>query len=363
MVNNKKTILFINTIKGWGGGEHWHLEWAMRLNSDYNVFIIANKNSKLSQKAKENKLNIKEINISNFSIFNPIKWVYFCKIINEINPDTAIINLSRQLKIFAPLLKINKTKKVIYAKGSPTKVRNNFINKYILTNFVSDMLCNSVATATNSFKQFPKDLFLNKIHIIYHCLDIENYDKINVEIKHKINNNKLIIKSLGRISPEKNQIIFIELAKELINKNINFEISIGGDGIDFNKLKDLIIENNLQNHIKLNGFITDTKQFLSDGDLFILPSKWEGFGLVKLEAMALSLPIIAFNNSSNPETIIENQTGYLIPNNDIQEMANKIELLFKNSELKQQLGENNRKLLEEKFNLNVIEQKIINLIN
>ena len=97
--------------------------------------------------------------------------------------------------------------------------------------------------------------------------------------------------------------------------------------------------------------------------MFILPSKWEGFGLVKLEAMALSLPIIAFNNSSNPETIIENQTGYLIPNNDIQEMANKIELLFKNPELKQQLGENNRKLLEEKFNLNVIEQKIINLIN
>lgn len=363
MASEKKTILFINTIKGWGGGEHWHFDWAMRLSADYNVCIIANKGSKLSQKARENNLKVKEINFSNFSIFNPIKWIYCCKIINELNPNTAILNLSRELKLFAPLLKIDKTKKIIYAKGSPTKVRNNFINKFILKNFVTDILCNSVATATNSFKQFPKDLFLNKIHIIYHCLDIDNYDKIKIKIKNKINNDKLIIKSLGRISPEKNQIIFIELAKELIIKNIKFEIQIGGDGPDFEKIKELISINNLENNIKLFGFIEKTKEFLSDGDLFILPSKWEGFGLVKLEAMALSLPIIAFDNSSNPETIIDNKTGFIISNNNINEMANKIEKLYNEPELIIEFGKNNRKFLEEKFNLNVIAPKIINLLN
>jgi len=360
-MQSKKNILFINTIKGWGGGEHWHFDWASRLQKEYNVFVIGNINSKLSIKAKEKGLNLFEIKLTNFSIFNPYKWFLAFKIISEIKPNSALLNLSRELKIFTPILKYFKTKKIIYRKGSSTPIKNNFGTNLILNYFVTDILCNSLATAEKSLIKYSNKDILAKIKIIYNSLDIEVYD--NIKIKNLPKSDSFIIKSIGRFTPEKNQIIFFDLAKKLINKNINFEIHIAGTGADFEAYKEKLKEEKLEKYIKLHGFVENTKEFLSNCDVFILPSKWEGFGFVKLEAMAMSIPIIAFNNSSNPETIIDHNTGYLIPENNLEIMAEKVELLCNDPELKINLGKNNRKYLEREFDIKINKEKIISLID
>lgn len=356
---NKQNIVFINTIKGWGGGEHWHLEWATRLSNEYNVTIICNRNSELSKKAKAVNRNVVEIDLTNFSIFNPFKWLSFNRLIKSLGINSAFINLSRELKIFAPLLKLNNAKNIIYAKGSPTRFRNNLLNRILVNKYITKILCNSEATAKMSFRDFIG--LEDKIKVIYHSLDTKEFDSVQVSKTQE--KEKFLIKSLGRLSPEKNQIIFIDLAKELKAKGMNFEIQIAGSGISSDFIQNAILENNLGDFIKLVGFKQDTKQFLADGDVFILPSKWEGFGLVKLEAMALSLPIIAFDNSSNPETIIDNETGFLIENNNIKEMAEKIDFLYNNPEIRVNFGRNSRNLIEKKFDINVIYPEIISLIN
>lgn len=358
---NKKTILFINTMKGWGGGEHWHFDWAMRLSKVYNVYIISNINSKLSQKAKENNLNLIEIKLTNFSVFNPFKWRKCSRIVRRIKPNSAIINLSRELKIFAPILKINKTKRIIYRKGSSSTIKSNLINNTLLNYFITDVLCNSLATKLKSFKKIKSKSILNKVKVIYNSIDLKDFD--NIKIKAIEKNNNFIIKCVSRFSKEKNQVIFIELSKKLIEKNIPFEIHIAGDGEDIDKFKSLVNTNNLTKYIFVDGFIDNTKEYLSNTDVLVLPAKWIGFGFVKLEAMAMKIPIIAFNNSSNPETIIEKNTGFLIPEFDIDLLASRIEYLYKDVELKKSLGENARRLLEKEFELSTTKQKIISLID
>lgn len=85
-------------------------------------------------------------------------------------------------------------------------------------------------------------------------------------------------------------------------------------------------------------------------DIFILPSLWEGFGYVTIEAMASRKPVVAFKTGSNGEIIEDGKTGLLIPCYHINEMAEKISLLCSNNQLRQTMGEAGRKRTEQVFN-------------
>ena len=85
--------------------------------------------------------------------------------------------------------------------------------------------------------------------------------------------------------------------------------------------------------------------------MLIMTSRWEGFGLVLLEAMKLRIPCIAFSHLAANEIIIDNKTGFLIPDSNIDLMANKICYLLSNPEACQLMGKNGNDLLKEKFSI------------
>jgi len=95
---------------------------------------------------------------------------------------------------------------------------------------------------------------------------------------------------------------------------------------------------NLQKEVILLGFVKDINSFMNSLDIFILSSLWEGFGYVIAEAMASKKPVIAFDLSSNPELIDNNETGYLIDFCNIEDMANKTIELSKNKILREEMG-------------------------
>ena len=86
-------------------------------------------------------------------------------------------------------------------------------------------------------------------------------------------------------------------------------------------------------------------------DIFLLSSSWEGFGYVIVEAMAASKPVVAYDISSNPEIIDNKVTGFLVDYPDIDMFSQKIETLIKDKDIINQLGENGRKAVEYKFQL------------
>ena len=102
------------------------------------------------------------------------------------------------------------------------------------------------------------------------------------------------------------------MAIELKKRGIPFEFLIGGKGSQESRLKSIIDEKDLKDVFHFLGFLDNPKDLLMSSDVFLLPSLWEGFGYVIVEASLSELPIVAFDISSNSEVINES-TGFLTP--------------------------------------------------
>ena len=91
----------------------------------------------------------------------------------------------------------------------------------------------------------------------------------------------------------------------------------------------------------LYGPISDVKKEYLSSSVFVLPSRFEGFGLVIIEAMACGVPVVAFDCENGPRSIIDNgKTGFLIPPFDINVLAVEVMHLISDANLRKQIGAN-----------------------
>ena len=89
----KKNIAFFNIYKIWGGGEKWHFEMALNLKrKGYNVYVFSPENGEFSRRANENGLDVKHINWSKHSYFNPLRIILLALIFRRLNVDILLYN-------------------------------------------------------------------------------------------------------------------------------------------------------------------------------------------------------------------------------------------------------------------------------
>jgi len=346
-----KSICFINSSKSWGGGEKWHYDIATNLNkNDLNIFVITNKKSELYFKLKKENIKVFPIKISNTSFLSPFKIFNVTRILKKENTTTIIINLPADLKVAAPAAKMAGVKKIIYRRGSAIPVKNKLSNRILFKFFIDEIIANSMATKNTILAKNPSLFNPEKIKIIYNGVENSSDNKSYAPIYQR-KDNELIIGNAGRFVKQKNHKFLIDLAQALTKKNITFKILLAGNGKLKQEIIDYAKEKNVEDKIIFTGFIENIKHFMHSIDLYILPSLWEGFGYVLVEAMACNKPVIAFNLSSNPEIIENNKTGFLVEKNNIEETVQKIELLIKNKELRKELGKNGHKRVCELFSI------------
>jgi len=361
MVKNK--ICFFNTTKFWGGGEKLHFEYAIEFkNRSYEVFIVADSESELVKKATENNISVFEISVNSTSFFNISKINKLKRFFIENKIDTVFFSTSQDMKMASVSAKKAGVRKIIYLRGLAVPVKNTFINKKLLLNNVTHILVNSQATKQTINQNLKLSEIEKKTTVIYHGIDLELLDREKKEHNFIIEreHNEIIIGNAGRLTKQKGQHHFIEIAKYLLYKNINFKIIIAGDGELKNELSQKIKENNLSKNFILAGFVQNMTAFMNAIDIFALTSEWEGFGYVIVEAMACNKPVVAFDVSSNPEIISKNKTGFLVKDFNNKEFANKIEELVNNKKLLSEIGQNGRKSVEKRFELhNIIDEIIV----
>jgi glycosyltransferase involved in cell wall biosynthesis len=105
----------------------------------------------------------------------------------------------------------------------------------------------------------------------------------------------------------------------------------------------------IEGDVIFTGFRRDVERFYSIMDIFVLPSTWEPFGNVLLEAMSFAKPVVATNVGGIPEVVVDEETGFVVPPEDPEALANKIMFLIKNKELCREMGLKGRKKVKEYF--------------
>lgn len=164
----------------------------------------------------------------------------------------------------------------------------------------------------------------NDIEVIGNLVDLSKFT-----IKKRIQNEKFIFFSLAFLEGEKG---FDTLIKAFAKKFKDKEamLYIGGDGSQRAWLEALAQENGVKKQIIFLGALSrdDVAKCMNKCDCFVLPSRYETFGVVYIEALASGRPVIGALNGG-AEDIINNLNGYLVPIDDIDKLAEKMLELYK----------------------------------
>lgn len=158
---------------------------------------------------------------------------------------------------------------------------------------------------------------------------------------------------VGRIEPQKGHQEILEAAHELIiHRNIlNFHIYIVGGGYQpyLDQLKANIEKSGLSDFVTMTGRQNDIALFLTKMDVGIMASSHEAFGRVTVEYMMAGLPVVASDGGANLEIITDQQTGLIYKSGDTKSLADRMELLIKDSYARQRYGLNGLELAQKQF--------------
>ena len=358
-LSERKYICFFNSVKAWGGGEKWHFEMANRLHHDgYPVRIFTNRKSDLKERAKNTSIPISSLSINNLSFLNPYKVLSLAISFRRHKVKTLIMNLSADVKVAGIAARIARVPHVVYRRGSAIPIRNTFLNRYLFKWAVHQVIANSQETKRTILSRNSRLIHEKRIKIIYNGINLPRFDQSPVHYKYTRKGDEIIIGNAGRLVKQKGQKYLVDLAIKLVEKKTNFIILIAGEGRMENELKRLIASKNLDKYFEFAGFVDDMKGFMQSIDIFVLSSIWEGFGYVLVEAMACRKPVVAFDISSNPEIIEDEVTGYLVPPIDIEAMEKKVVRLIEDKSLRQKIGNNGRKRVETRFNIEGTQENL-----
>ncbi len=201
----------------------------------------------------------------------------------------------------------------------------SFISR-LLSRFVSNRFeCGiAISQAVKNFLIENKEISMNtKLQTIYYGFyQSKNDNSVRFEKSSFSNQKKIIIGTIARLTFQKNLPTLIKAVFLLKNK-LNLNLLILGDGPKKNELQKFIDDMCLTESVKILPRTRDIEEFLKSLDVFVLPSFYEGFGLVLLEAMNMQIPIIASNNSAIPE-VMGKEYQFLFNCFSAEDLASKI---------------------------------------
>jgi glycosyltransferase involved in cell wall biosynthesis len=347
----KPNILFINSITLYGGGEVWMLTLIKELvRRGYKVTLVCKKESEII-KHVDNSLDVLPLRIT--GDFDPFTISRLVKIYKKRKIDIVIANVGKDIRLAGLAAKFVSDISVVALHQVDREIKNNLRYRFTYNSLADIIVVNSIATKNTLLKSAPW-LSDKKIKVIYHGIDNEKYsDSKTKSLRSQlgISTQEKIIGFIGRLSVQKGIKYMLDAFRLVANKTNNVHFIIVGTGELEGMIKDFTTSFNLENRIHLLGFRNDIPDLMRTFDIFLLPSIWEGFGIVLIEAMAAGKPVVATKTSSIPEIVVENICGILFPPEDDESIANALMKLISDPELKIKYGEAGRKIVSEKFTI------------
>lgn len=167
---------------------------------------------------------------------------------------------------------------------------------------------------------------------------------------------------VARFAPQKDHACLLRAARLLKDEGYDFRLLlVGGDpfGAHEQEMKTLSGSLGLQDCVTFLGIRRDVPALLSVSDIFVMPSLWEGLGLVFLEAMAFALPVVANRVSAIPEIVRHEETGFLVRPGQPEALKEALARLLNDPEEAKAFGNAGRERLKTTFSLEKMVEKTV----
>lgn len=226
-------------------------------------------------------------------------------------------------------------------------------NRRTYMDIFSSYLTNTIVTVSNDAHRICLEklrIAQNKVVTILNGVNTNTYRRLNEKTPYD-NDRPFIIGTVARLSPEKNQSSLLDACSIMMKKSINFKLKIVGAGSLKQELMDKAKQLALDEFVVFEGMRRNIPAVMNTFDLFVLPSLTEGVPLTLLEAMACELPVVATDVGGNSEVVADGITGFLVPSDCPDSLANAIMKFIRDPGIGFNMGSAGRKRVIEKFSL------------
>lgn len=207
-------------------------------------------------------------------------------------------------------------------------------------------------------------------HYIPNCAkeeEAKNYltrTKADTRKKLNLKADSFYLVNVAGIKKRKGQDVLIEAAPELKKIAPNLEILlVGSGGGSYVTELERKIDQHKMDFIHFLGHKTNAMEYVYASDLFVLPSRAEAFPLAILEAMILETPVIGSNVDGVPEMVIPDRTGLLYESENVEDLVQKFQKMYRNPDIRNQYAENAVQKYWSDFSKEQFTNRYFNLIN
>ena len=229
--------------------------------------------------------------------------------------------------------------------GGP-RVISNLLSKFVCKRASQGIaISNAVKSYLIKRGEIPTGYIIDVVYYGFQKNGSTNSTGLN-SITNLINgqSSNFKIGTIGRLVPQKDYPTLLNTFSNVLKSVPNIELYVVGEGYLQKELIELSKSLGVSSKVHWLGKTEYIKEFLSKIDLFILPSEYEGFGLVLLEAMVAKKPIIAANNSAIPEVLGKTYEG-LFSTGDVNALAQQIKTAISNKNFSERLVQSYSKQL------------------
>ncbi len=300
-----------------GGLEQVFLNYipALTLQGDHVIPVVHPKAEILASCPQDNL-----VTIHNFNQHDPIAILKLRKLIKIAEPDCIITHSYRAAYLF-------KKTKTSVPKIAVCHVKGHY-------DFGSD----AIIAITEQMRQdiIRSGKPADRVFTVPNMIDIPH----ETTFKEPKDTEVPVIGVCARLAENKGVDVFIEALAELKRRKIAFKARIAGDGKAREHCVQLIHQHHLQDDVALLGWVNDRSSFYESLDIFCLPSREEAFGLVVLESMMHSLPMVLTELSGPVEIVADSDSALFVPPADPSRMADGLQNLINNKNRSRELAAN-----------------------
>jgi len=223
--------------------------------------------------------------------------------------------------------------------------------------------------------RFPDRVLAVSERVRLHAIDVDGvnpervetiYNGVNLEdwpspSRPQRKPGEFLIVTVGNIRRVKGQDLFVRAAATVVRQFPETRFLIVGEVLEkeyVNELRRLVDELGLTKYLRFEAGQTDLRQQLTEADIFVLPSRSEGFSNAIIEAMASSLPVVATDVGGNSEAVADGASGFIAPPNDAEALADAVISLLSDPARARAMGLSGRKTVEEKFSMEMMVKQV-----
>ena len=191
--------------------------------------------------------------------------------------------------------------------------------------------------AKSSFTQRYPSLALKTV-VIYNFFDRNNILKKG-DVPFSFGSLRPVLLSVGRMTEQKKYLRFLDVLARLRDEDFDFSWHVLGTGIQEDEIRAKISVLKLEDRVFLDGLTDNPYKYMKNCDLFVLPSGWEGFPTVTVEAKILGCPVLATEVAGIREQLRHAETGWIVENNE-DEIYRGLKFLLLHTKVREGLRSN-----------------------